>query len=208
MPGRRYPDSNMARVARLFLIAAAFALAAPWASALEVKVSALALERTLRAQLFTGPDARYYIRGNANSPCFVYAESPHVAFRDDRIFVHVHTHARLGADVGGKCIGVSLATEADVSFVPEAEGESVGFRDARIEKLSESKELNFLLVPFLSRQLPAQMKMNAAELMRKLLAQSVAATGYALSLDSLKLHSMMVDHNALVVDVDAAMSIE
>jgi hypothetical protein len=178
------------------------------ACAIEVKISAQALERTLQAQLFSGPGGRYYIRGGATSACFVYAEAPHVSFKDDRVFVHVHARAKLGAVVRGSCIGVSLATDADVSFVPDAEGESVGFRDARFEKLSESKELNFLLAPFLSGKLPSQMKVNAADLMRKLLSQSVSATGYTLALDSLKLHSMVVDHDALVVDVDAEMRID
>ena len=175
--------------------------------AIEVKISAQALERTLQTQLFSGPGGRYYLRGSAASACFVYAEAPHVSFKDDRVFVHVHARAKLGAVVRGSCIGVSLATEADVSFVPEAEGESVGFRDAKFEKLSESKELNFLLVPFLSRKLPSQMKVNAADLIRKLLGQSLPATGYTLTLDALKLHSMLVDHDALVVDVDADMSV-
>jgi len=176
--------------------------------AIEVKISAQALERTLQTQLFTGPGGRYYIRGGATSACFVYAEAPRVSFKDDRVFVHVHARAKLGAVVRGSCIGVSLTTDADVSFVPDAEGESVGFRDARFKKLSESKELNFLLAPFLSGKLPSQMKVNAAEVMRKLLSQSVAATGYTLSLDTLKLHSMVVDHDALVVDVDAEMQID
>ena len=61
-----------------------------------------------------------------------------------------------GHGLRGACIGVGLTTEADVSLVPEAEGESIGFRDARIERLSESRELNFLLVPFLSRKLPSR----------------------------------------------------
>jgi hypothetical protein len=178
------------------------------ARAIEVKVSAMALERTLRAQLFNGPDGRYYMRGDASTPCFVYAESPHVTFKDDRIVVHVHTRSRLGTALHGNCLGVTLATDADVSVIPDAEGESVGFRDARIEKLSDSKELNFLLVPFLSRKLPSQMKMNAADLMGKLLSQSIATTGYTLTLSSLKLHSMLVDRGALVVDVDAAMSLD
>ncbi len=186
----------------------AMALGARSARAIEVKVSAQALERTLRAQLFNAPEGRYYLRGDAATPCFVYAEEPHVSFKDDRVVVHVHTRSKLGAVVRGACIGVSLTTDADVSFIPDAEGESVGFRDARIERLSDSKELNFLLEPFLSRKLPSQMKVNAAELMRKLLSQSVAATGYALTLNSLKLHSMLVDRDALVVDVDAGMSIE
>jgi len=177
------------------------------AKALEVKVSADALERTLKAQLFSGADGRYYIRGDAHSACYVYAESPHVVFKADRVIVHVHTRSKLGTGLRSTCLGVGLTTEADVSLVPEAEGESIGFRDARIDHLSESRELNFFLVPFLSRKLPSQMKVNAADLIGKLLSQSVSTTGYALKLDALKLHSMVVDHDSLIVDVDANLSV-
>jgi hypothetical protein len=178
------------------------------AFALEVKVSAQALERTLQAQLFNGPQGRYYIRGDANSACYVYAELPHVAFVQDRIVVRVHAKSKLGTTVHGTCIGVSLSTNTDVSLVPEAEEESVGFRDARIERLSESRELNFLLVPFMSRKLPAQMKVNAAVLMRQLLSRSTETTGYALSLNSLKLHSLLVEGDSLVMDADASLKVD
>jgi hypothetical protein len=196
------------RLRRVVLVLVLLVLTAPRAHAIEVKVSANALERTLRTQLFSGADGRYYMRGDRTSACFVYAEDPHVSFKDDRVVVHVHTRSKLGEGIRGACLGVSLTTDADVSFIPDAEGESIGFRDARVERLSESRELNFFLVPFLSSKLPAQMKVNAADLMAKLLSQSVATTGYTLALDSLKLHSMLVDHDALVVDVDAAMSIK
>ena len=178
------------------------------ASAIEVKVSAQALERTLRTQLFNGPEGRYYIRGDAHSACYVYAESPRVTFARDRIVVRVHAKAKLGTAVRGACIGVSLTTNTDVSLIPEAEEESIGFRDARIEKLSESRELNFLLEPFMSRQLPAQMKVNAAVLMRQLLSRSTETTGYALSLSSLKLHSLLVEGDSLVMDSDATLKVD
>jgi hypothetical protein len=178
------------------------------ASAIEVKVSAQALERTLQAQLFSGPQGRYYLRGDANSACYVYAESPHVTFVEDRSVVRVHAKSKLGTAVHGTCIGVSLSTNTDVSLIPEAEEESVGFRDARIERLSESKELNFLLVPFMSHKLPAQMKINAAILMRQLLSRSTEATGYALSLNSLKLHSLFVEGTSLVMDADATLKVD
>lgn len=193
---------------RLFLSIALMLSATRSASAIEVRVSAQALERTLRAQLFNGPQGRYYLRGDANSACYVYAESPHVTFMQDRIVVHVHAKAKLGTAVRGVCIGVSLTTEADVSLIPEAEEESVGFRDARIERLSQSKELNFLLVPFLSHKLPAQMKVNAAVLMRQLLSRSTETTGYALSLSSLKLHSLLVEGDSLVMDADATLKVD
>jgi hypothetical protein len=189
------------------LLCVLFFAASRNACAIEVKISPQALERTLRTQLFNSPEGRYYMRGDANSPCFVYADNPHVTFQQDRIIVHIHTRAKLGTSVHGSCIGITLNTDTDVSFIPEAQEESIGFRDARIERLSESRELNFLLVPFLSHKLPQQMKINAADLMRKLLADSAQQTGYAISLNNLKLHSMLVEGQTLVVDVDANMSV-
>jgi hypothetical protein len=178
------------------------------ASATEVKVSAKSLERTLRAQLFNGPNGRYYLRGSAETPCYVYAEDPHVSFVNERIVVHVHTRSKIGTQVRGTCVGLGLATDTDVSFVPEAEEESVGFRDARLEKMSDSKELNFLLTPFLSRKLPQQMKLNAATLIKQLLSKSTETTGYTLTLNQLKLHSMLVEGQALVVDLDTDISVD
>jgi hypothetical protein len=193
---------------RLLLSFALVFTATRGASAIEVAISPQALERTLRAQLFNGPEGRYYIRGDANSPCYVYADSPHVSFVADRIVVHVHAKAKLGTTLHGTCVGVTLSTDADVSLVPDAEGESIGFRDARIERLSESKELNFLLVPFLSHKMPENMKVNAAVLMRQLLSRSTETTGYALSLSSLKLHSLLVEGESLVMDVDANLKVD
>jgi hypothetical protein len=192
---------------RLPILALLLLAATPAAHAITIKISAEALERTLRNQLFTAADGRYYIKGDASAPCFVFAEQPQVSFKDDRVVVHVHARARLGQSIRGACVGVSLTTDADVSFVPEAEGETIGFRDARIERLSDSRELNFLLTPFLSRKLPSQMKVSAADLIRSALKSSQTSTGYAITLDTLKLHSMQVDRTAVIIDADAGLGI-
>lgn len=205
---RLYAGSMMRRIPLCMLLSCALLLsAARSASAIEVKISSQALERTLRAQLFNGPQGRYYMRGNINSACYVYADSPRVSFTRDRVVVHVHTRSKLGTSLGGACIGISLDADADVSMVPDAREEIIGFRDARVERLSESRELNFLLVPFLDRKLPDQMTVNAADLMRQLLSHSVETTGYNFSLTSLKLHSMVVENNRLVLDADAGLNI-
>jgi hypothetical protein len=198
----------MHRFLLLFVALGTFCVATRSASAIEVKITAQALERTLKTQLFNGPDGRYYIRGDAKSSCFVYADSPRVSFKDDRVVVHVHTRSKLGTSVHGACLGVGLNTDADVSVIPDAEGETIGFRDARIENISESRELNFFLVPFLSHKLPQQMKVNAADLMRHVLSRSAETTGYAFSLTSLKIHSMLVQAEHLVLDVDAGMNVD
>lgn len=183
------------------------------AHAVEVRVSAGALERTLQNQLFTSPAPdghghRFYLRGKAESGCATYLDDPHVTFKDDRVVVRMQTHAKLGSSVHGSCVGVTLSTEAEVSFIPQAEGESIGFRDARIEHFSNNKQLDFLLEPFLANKLPAQMKVNAADLMRTLLVHAPDSTGYRLTLDNLKLHSMQVLEQTLVVDLDALVRVE
>jgi hypothetical protein len=87
-------------------------------------------------------------------------------------------------------------------LAPVGEGETVGFRDARIDRVSEHAELNFVLMPFLSHQVPSGMKVNAADVLRQALAGSFATSGYKVSLERLKIHSVEIQGDALVVDVD------
>jgi len=184
------------------------ACAGSQAGAVELKVSRDALERTLKQQVFSSPDGRYYLKGNDKSACYVYAENPKLTFVEDRIVVQVKAHARLGERVGGACIGIALTLPAEVSLAPDGEGETVGFRDARIDKLSNHSELNFLLTPFLSRQVPSGMKVNAADLLRKALEGSTASSGYKVTLDRLKIHSVQIEGDDLVVDVDGDIGVK
>jgi hypothetical protein len=176
--------------------------------AVELRVSRDALQRTLRQQLFSGPNGRYYLKGNAQSPCFVYAEDAQLSFVQDRVVVHIKTRAKLGKTLGNSCLGISLAPEPEVSLAPFGDGESIGFRDARVEKILDQKELNFLLAPFLSHQLPSSMKVDAADLLRKALEGSTASSGYKVTLNKLKIHSMQIQGDDLVVDVDGEIGVK
>jgi hypothetical protein len=194
------------------LLAALLLLATvPRCAAVELHVSREALERTLKQQLFGGPDGRYYVKGTAQTPCFTYADDPKLQFVTDhgetRIVVTLKTHSKLGQKVGGSCIGISLALPAEVSLAPEGDGETIGFRDARIDRVSSHQELNFILQPFLSHQIPSSMKVNAADLLRQSLTGSTASSGYKVTLDRLKIHSVQIQGDDLVVDVDANIGI-
>ena len=178
------------------------------AAAIEVRVSARALEQTLRAQIFAAGDGRYYLHGNPGSPCQVYAQDPQVSFRQNRIVIRVATHGKLGAVLYGTCFGVPVDSTAVVSLVPVAAGESIGFRDVRLEQLSDSSELNVLLLPFLQNQLPQQLQINAAELLRGVLRGSAERTGYTLALRSLEIHSLAVESDVLVMDLDAVLRVD
>jgi hypothetical protein len=177
-------------------------------AAVELKISRQALERTLTQQLFSAANGRYYLKGNPQSPCFVYAEEPKLTFANDRIAVQLKTHARIGKAVSGSCLGISLALPAEVSLEPFGEGESVGFRDARIDRVSNHDELNFVLTPFLAHQVPGGMKVNAADLLRKALEGSTATSGYKVSLERLKIHSVQIQGDNLIVDADGDLSVQ
>jgi len=176
--------------------------------AVEMRISRDALERTLKDQLFGGPDGRYYLKGSLQSPCFTYVEDPKLSFVQDRIVVRVKVRARLGRAVAGACIGLPLSLPADVSLAPDAQGDIIGFRDARLDRVSDQKELNFLLNPFLSHQIPSSMKVNAGDLLRKALEGSTATSGYKVTLDRLKIHSIQITGETLVVDVDGDISVK
>jgi hypothetical protein len=197
-------------IPRRLLVAALLLLATGLAQcdAVELKISRDAIERTLKQQLFNGPDGRYYLKGNAKSACSIYAENPQLSFADDRIVVKVKTHARLGKSVGGACLGLTLVLPAEVSLAPNGENETLGFRDARVDRVSDRQELNFVLTPFLSHQIPSAMKVNAADLLRKALEGSTASSGYKVTLEKLKIHSVEIEGDALVVDADGGLSVK
>jgi hypothetical protein len=174
----------------------------------ELTVSRDALERTLKQQLFSGPGGMYYLKGGPQAPCSIAAEDPRLSFEQDRIVVKMKTHARLGRAVGGACVGLAFSFPAEVSFAPDAEGETIGFRDAHLDKVSGNSEVNFVLSPFLRHQVPASMKVNAAELLRKALTGSTASSGYKVTLDRLKVHSILIQGDALVVDVDGDLRVQ
>jgi hypothetical protein len=183
-------------------------LSALQCGAVELRVSREALERTLKQQLFSGPSGRFYLKGTERTACSVYADDAKVTFVQDRIVVKVKTRARMGTSMAGSCIGISLSPTAEVSMAPYGEGEAIGFRDAQLMKVSDQRELNFLLTPFLSRQIPSSMKVDAADLLRKALEGSTATSGYKVSLERLKVHSMAIVGDVLVVDVDGDISVK
>lgn len=177
-------------------------------SAVELKVSRDVLQRTLRQQLFSGPNGRYYLKGTDKTPCYIYADDAQLSFAQDRVVVLIKAHAKMGKAWGNSCLGISLNTAPEVSLAPFGEGETIGFRDARLDKIVDQKELNFVLTPFLSHQLPSSMKINAADLLRKSLADSTLTAGFKVSLQKLVVHSMHLEGDDLVVDVDGDISVK
>lgn len=179
-------------------------LASPVA-AVQLQVSAGALERVLREQLFHG--SRYYVRGTPQSACFAYVEDPRVALAGPRIVVKIKATARLGVSAAGTCVGVPVASDADVSVLPVAVQDRLEFRDARIDRWYSLGPWATLFSPFLQRQVPRTLNADVGMLLRQLLGQSRNLTGYALELKQLNIRSAGVRNGALALELDGALDV-
>lgn len=195
-------------VLRLGFLLGALAAASVSSSAVELRVSRGSIDRTLHQQLFGGQYGRYYLKGSPQSPCYTYAEQPQIAFANGRIAVQMMVHSKFGKTFGSKCLGFTLDLPVVVSVLPDAQGETVGFRDAHLDRVSNQAELNFILTPFLSHQVPSGMRVNAADLLRKALANSTASSGYKIALDRLAITAIRVEGDNLVVSGDGTISVQ
>ncbi|MDR3764243.1 MAG: hypothetical protein P4M01_09135 [Acidobacteriota bacterium] len=183
-------------------------LLSPLAYAGQFKVSSSALERTLKMRLFNAPDGRYYLRGDPHSACNLYVENPQLALSGDRVLVRLHTAGFYGKQIAGHCMGFPVSMNTTISLAPVVQGEVVGVADARIDRLSESSEVNFLLSPFLNHKLPANIQINAATMLRDTLRNSTQSSGYPVTLERLELHTVHTLGNYLIIEYDTDMRVD
>ena len=176
--------------------------------AVEMRISRDAIERTLKQQLFAGPNGRYYLKGSPHPPASPTPRTRKLAFVQDRIVV------RVKPTPGSEKPSAEPAWACPSRFPPRSrwrptpKAKPSASATHASTRVSDQKELNFLLNPFLSRQVPSSMKVNAADLLRKALEGSTASSGYKVTLDRLKIHSIVIDGDTLVVDVDGDLSVK
>lgn len=70
------------------------------------------------------------------------------------------------------------------------------------------KELNLLLIPFLCGQIPCSMKVSDSDLLRSALQGSTASSGFEVTLERLKIHSVQLHGDSPIVDADGDLSVQ
>jgi hypothetical protein len=161
------------------LAAAAFCTGA---QAADIVLEHTAVDKLVASSLFTNAGRLDLKRG----PCYAYLDSPSVALTDGRIRIHSHLVARLGADSGGACLGVSVSSWSWVSGRPTANGGVVRLEDLRIDSVDDAA-VGMLLDSALLPVFPRAFELDVAKAVRDMLrgnAGALQATVDALQIDA------------------------
>ncbi len=177
------------------------------AGALDLTVGPQPLQHALLRQLFAAPDGRYYLHGNRTSSCFLFAQNPQLHFAGNRIVLDLHLEGKIGSSFGGQCIGFKWAGDGELSMLPQAQDQQIGFTDVRVEHLTGDNGLDQLLGPLLSARVPANLKVNAASLIDKMLRSASTRSGENITLDHLVIPALAVQDNALHLSIEGNVAI-
>ncbi len=176
------------------------------ARAVELRVGPQSLQHALTHQLQQAPDGRYYLHGRRSGGCALYVTDVQVRYAQSRIVLDLHLAGKIGADFAGGCLGVHWAGDAEVSMLPQAQGAKLGFTDVRVEKLNGNGDLGGLLAPLLESRVPRNFSIDAASLVGRMLHSASVRSQTPLSLENVNITSMQVVNNALLLNIDGAIT--
>lgn len=153
------------------LLSILFVAAAAWSADSTLVIESTAIEKKLREQFFTDR-GRYWIN-NADACNQSWLESPKVTASAGRLRIGVLFSGRIGAQVGGQCVGGADAFNATASGKPFFRDGRLGVEDIRIDSLS--KEIyRPLLQPVFSSMVPKALDINLKETVVALMAGRTA----------------------------------
>jgi hypothetical protein len=110
-------------------------------------------------------NGRYYVQ---KGTCNAYLEKPTVTLNGGRIVIRSHLSGRFGADVGGNCVGVGLASWTVVSGAPSAQGAVVRLGDIRVDDVADPNA-QALLNSGLVASLPGAIELDVLKAVRTML---------------------------------------
>ena len=110
------------------------ASAAAFSQASQLAIGPASMQRIITDKLFS-KQGRWYL--SENGPCYAYFESPHVRVDKERIYLDAHLSSRVGAKIGGNCIGAAFASDVTLSGKLVGSGSTLILDDVRIDKVAD-----------------------------------------------------------------------
>ncbi|HEV8260613.1 MAG TPA: hypothetical protein VGQ19_07650 [Burkholderiales bacterium] len=153
------------------LLSVVLVAATAWPADSTLVIENTAIEKKLREQFFTDK-GRFWLN-NTDACNHSWLESPKVTASAGRLRIGVLFSGRVGAQVGGQCVGGSDAFNATASGKPFYRDGRLGIEDIRIDSLS--KEIyRPLLQPVFSSMVPKALDVNLKETVVGLMAGRTA----------------------------------
>ncbi|MEK6210835.1 MAG: hypothetical protein AABM64_10790 [Pseudomonadota bacterium] len=153
------------------LLGVAFVAATASAADSTLVIENTAIEKKLREQYFTDK-GRFWLN-NTDACNQSWLESPKVTASAGRLRIGVLFSGRVGAQVGGQCVGGADAFNVTASGKPFYRDGRLGVEDIRIDSLS--KEIyRPLLQPVFNSMVPKALDVNLKETVVRLLAGRTA----------------------------------
>jgi len=153
------------------LLSILFVTASAWPADSTLVIESTAIEKKLREQFFTDK-GRFWIN-NADACNQSWLESPKVTALAGRLRIGVFFSGRVGASVGGQCMGGADAFNVTASGKPFFRDGRLGVEDIRIDSIS--KEIyRPLLQPVFGSMVPKALDINLKETVVAMMAGRTA----------------------------------
>ena len=153
------------------LLSILFVTASAWPADSTLVIESTAIEKKLREQFFTDK-GRFWIN-NADACNQSWLESPKVTALAGRLRIGVFFSGRVGASVGGQCMGGADAFNVTASGKPFFRDGRLGIEDIRIDSLSKDI-YRPLLQPVFNSMVPKALDVNLKETVVGLMAGRTA----------------------------------
>jgi uncharacterized phage protein gp47/JayE len=186
---------NMNRMLRCLGLWLGLLASATSSKAAEIVLEHSAVDKLLAQTLFTNA-GRYDLQRGV---CFAYLERPSIELKDGRIRIRSYLVSRLGMEVGGSCVGVSLASWTVVSGRPASSGGTVKLDDLRVDGVDDPT-LRLVLESGLLPALPRAIELDVLKAVRSMLQNSGAQL--QTSVEHFRIDSVVASADQLVVKFD------
>ena len=185
------------------LLAAAFALAAPGAHAIDLIVHASTVAKALKAQVFKDK-GRYYLQkpDRCSDP---YLENPTVSFREGRVYIGARFAGRIGASIGGVCRSATEPGAIMLSARPVLRAQQAALEDVRVEA-ADTPMVAAALQNLIGGNALSRLHIDVLDSVRAMTVPERTAP-YTIAVRGLQLSNLVVQNEELHVTVNGAVEI-
>jgi hypothetical protein len=187
---------------------ALFLFLSPFAQAVELHIQFAALERMLAEQVFT-QDGRKYVLGSAATKCnFAYLEKPHFQGADGKLRIRAKFTGRSALNMFGQCVGLGDAFHVILTASPQFKDGNIGLAD--VAAVSEDHTGYYVrrVCAALQSSLARDFRYPIAAAAKSALEDPRAQPSYPRELRDFRVTAIHVTNDALVLDVDFALTVK